>query len=499
MIDLNRRDVLLAFAASGILPSSTALAASDASDLDAGQPFSWAWLQQRAATLTIQPYQEPAKVSAAAALDYDTVGSISYRPVHTLAGGIRLFPLGRYAPTPVRINIVADGVARAINFSPDMFAVENGHAKALGISGFRVMSPDGKHNWLAFQGASYFRTAGAEDQYGLSARGVAIDTGIDGKEEFPIFTEFWIEQNGPWAYTVYALLDGASVTGAYRFVSRFDQGVIQDVSSVLYLRRDIERLGIAPATSMFWYGEGNRTAAIDWRPEIHDSDGLALVTGVGEHIWRPLGNPPHATLDGFQDDNPKGFGLIQRDRDFNHYQDDGAFYDRRPNLWIEPQGQWGKGAVTLFAFPTDRETIDNIVAFWTPSTPARQGQRLAFDYRLMWNSRDPLAGGNGRAVACWRGDAGRPGQEPIKGARKLVIDFVGASLAGLDISSGVSAAIDVTGGKLLASHAYPVIGQSSRWRVMADIAPDAPGPANIRLFLKHGDAPLSETVLTQIF
>jgi glucans biosynthesis protein len=361
------------------------------------------------------------------------------------------------------------------------------------------MSPDGKSNWLAYQGASYFRSAGSQDQYGLSARGIAIDTGIDGKEEFPAFTHFWVERNGPWAYTIYALLDGESVTGAYRFVSRFDRGAIQDVSAVLHLRRDVARLGIAPATSMFWYGEGNRAAAVDWRPEIHDSDGLAMATGAGEHIWRPLENPPRATLDSFQDDNPRGFGLIQRDRDFGHYQDDGAFYDRRPNLWIEPKGQWGRGAVTLFAFPTDRETVDNIVAFWVPAEPARQGQRLAFDYRLTWNSTDPLAGRNARAVACWTGNAGRPGLDPIPGARKLVVDFLGDSLAGLDIKSGVAAVIDVTGGKLLSSHAYPVIGQTDRWRVMADIAAAPPGPANIRLFLKRGTATLSETVLTQIF
>jgi len=224
-----------------------------------------------------------------------------------------------------------------------------------------------------------------------------------------------------------------------------------------------------------------------------------MTTGAGEQIWRPLENPPHATLDSFQDDNPRGFGLIQRDRAFDHYQDDGAFYDRRPNLWVEPKGQWGKGAVTLFAFPTDRETVDNIVAFWVPAAPAKQGQRLAFDYRLTWNSADPLAGRTARAIACWTGTAGRPGQDAIKGARKLVVDFLGDALAGLDIRSGVTAAIDVRGGKLLASHAYPVIGQANRWRVMADIAAASPGPADIRLFLKRGDATLSETVLTQLF
>ena len=496
MIDTDRRELLALLAILGLAPARAA--ASGFADLGAAEPFSWDALQQRAVALARQPYHAPATIAAAAHLDYDALGGIAYRGDRTLAGGIRLFPVGKYAQTPVAVAIVENGRARPVQFSPDMFA-SKGTARALGISGIQVMSPDGKSNWLAYQGASYFRSAGGQDQYGLSARGIAIDTGIDGKEEFPAFTHFWIERNGPWAYTIYALLDGESVTGAYRFVSHFDRGAIQDVSAVLHLRRDVERLGIAPATSMFWYGEGNRAAATDWRPEIHDSDGLEMLTGTGEHIWRPLENPPHATLDSFQDDNTKGFGLIQRDRDFSHYQDDGAFYDRRPNLWIEPKGQWGKGAVTLFAFPTDRETIDNVVAFWVPAAPARQGQALSFDYRLTWDSADPLAGRNARAIARWTGNAGRPGLDPTPGARKLVVDFLGDGLAGLDAESGVTAAIDVTSGKLLTNHAYSVIDQTNRWRVAADIAATPPGPANIRLFLQCGGAPLSETVLTQLF
>lgn len=464
------------------------------------QPFSWEALQERAATLARQPYRAPERVAAAAAIDYDAVGSIRYRPEETLAGGIRLFPLGRYAPTPVKINIVENGQAHAVPFSRNLFQAVSGHAPPLGIAGFRAMVPGKESDWMAFQGASYFRTAGSQDQYGLSARGIAINTGISGREEFPDFTEFWIERTGADAYTVYALMDGASVTGAYRIASRHQNGVQQDVSAVLHLRRDVERLGIAPATSMFWYGEGNRGAAVDWRPEIHDSDGLALLTGRGERIWRPLVNPPHETLDSFADENPRGFGLLQRDRNFDHYQDDGAFYDRRPNLWVEPRGQWGRGNVVLFAFPTAAETVDNIVSFWVPAEAPKAGQRLQFDYGLRWGSDDPtLSQATAHVVDSWTGVAGRPGDAPTKGARKLVVDFEGAGLAGLDRSSGVSPAIDVARGKLIASAAYPVVGQKNRWRITADIAPEGNGPADVRLFLKRGDRALSETLLFPVF
>jgi glucans biosynthesis protein len=497
MIDPSRRDIAWALATLAAMPG-TALAQRGAKT----SPFSWDMVQRRAQELAGRPYREPVKVAAAADIDYDAVGAITYRADRAIAGGIRLFPLGRYAPMPVKINVVDGGTATPVDFSADLFRTSKGHAPALGIAGFRAMSASGTSDWLAYMGASYFRSSGSQDQYGLSARGIAIDTGVPGKEEFPSFTEFWIERAGDQAYTIYALLDGASVTGAYRFQSRLGPtGAVQDVSSVLFLRRDIARLGIAPATSMFWYGEGNRQAAADWRPEIHDSDGLALLTGRGERIWRPLGNPPHETLDSFADENPRGFGLLQRDRTFDHYHDDGAFYDRRPNLWVEPQGQWGKGAVMLYAFPTATETVDNIVAFWNPAAPARAGQRLAYDYRLTWGSADPsAAAASAHAVDCWQGTAGAPGAAPIKGARKLVIDFLGSGLAGLDRSSGVTAQITVGQGKLLTSAAYPVVGQPNRWRITADIAPSGgAAPADVRLVLQRGTTALSETVLTQVF
>lgn len=497
---IGRREVMTALGLLGFVPQAAAAMARAAPGKT--EPFSWAALQQRAATLATKPYSAPAKVAAAAAIDYDKVGSIRFRADKTLAGGIRLFPLGRYAPMPVAINVVEGGLAHRVEFSRGLFEAEEGHAAALGIAGFRAMAPGGTSDWIAFQGASYFRTAGAQDQYGLSARGLAINTGLPGREEFPDFTEFWIERTGADAYTIYALMDGVSVTGAYRFQSRHvaGTGVEQQVSSVLNIRRDIERLGVAPATSMFWYGEGNRAAAVDWRPEIHDSDGLALLTGAGERIWRPLNNPPHDTLDSFADQAPKGFGLIQRDRNFDHYQDDGAFYDRRPNLWVQPQGDWGKGAVMLYAFPTNSETVDNVVSFWTPAAPAKAGQRLQFDYSLSWQSTDPTAVASAaHVVDCWQGVAGRPGAEAIKGARKLVVDFVGTGLAGLDRQSGVTAKIDVVRGKVLSNAAYPVVGQKNRWRVTADVAPDAQGPADVRLFLTRGGRALSETVLTPIF
>jgi len=467
-------------------------------------PFSWEILKAEAARLAARPYVAPPPPPAgASAISYDVANSIAYRPEATIwpdsATPVRFFPLNRYAHRPVQIALVENGRARPFPFRRDLYSgAEHLPADVAGFSGFRLMNPGGRGDWLAFAGASYFRSAGPLHQYGLSARGLAIDTGLGRPEEFPDFTHFWIERGPGDAVTAYALLDSPSAAGAWRFVNRAGpKEMVQEVSLVMRLRRDIERLGIAPLTSMFWYGEGNREQGIDWRPEIHDSDGLAMLTGAGERIWRPLDNPPHAITNSFADKDPKGFGLFQRDRNFDHYQDDGVFYEKRPSLWVEPQGAWGAGAVTLFELPTRGETDDNIVAFWTPSTPAKAGNHYALDYRLRWIGDEPASSTVARTVDCWRGVAGSPGTPPIPDATRLVADFEGAALAGLDRSSGVEPVVSLSRATPISSVAYPVVGTRNRWRLIVDV-PHKSGETNdLRAYLRRGDAALTETLLYQ--
>lgn len=481
-------------------------AAFAAASAGRGRPFSWDWLKLLAADRVKAAWHSPQPVAGAAALDFDEVNRMSFRDDHALWRGdgdheVRFFPLHRFANTPVTIHRVEAGQAFPLNFSSRMFDIapdKKGRRfkMADGFAGFRLMNANGRGDWMAYQGASYFRSSGAHDQYGLSARGLAIDTGLDAREEFPFFSQFWIERGPAEAVTIYALMEGPSVTGAYRFVSRKTaDGPVQDVSAEIHLRRDVERLGLAPLTSMFWYGEGNRAAAVDWRPEIHDSDGLALYTGSGERLWRPLGNPPSPVMSSYADTNPRGFGLLQRDREFSHYQDDGAFYEKRPNLWIEPQGDWGEGAVMLFEIPTAREIEDNIVAFWTPAGPAKAGGRFAIDYRLTWSGADPAPAGLARVADCWTGIAGRPGHDPIPDARRLVADFAGDKLTGLDRQSGVEPIVSVDDGKVLATYAYPVVGVPSCWRLIVDVAHNDGRPSDLRAYLKRGGDALSETLL----
>ena len=502
---LNRRDSLALFAAAIAFSAGAAKSAPARQRAD-GEAFSWEWLKQLATLKAQKPWQPVTPAAGAAAIDFEEANRIGYRSAKALWPGegnheTRLFALNKFAAFSVSIAVVEGGRARPIAFSPDLFEVKpdrRGVKPTLphGFAGFRLMNDGGVGDWLAFQGASYFRSAGALDQYGISARGLAINTGIDGQEEFPMFTRFWLERGPGDALTIYALLEGPSVTGAYRFVSRkAETGPTQDVSAAIRLRRDVARLGLAPLTSMFWYGEGNRAAAADWRPEIHDSDGLALFTGAGERIWRPLANPARPSIGSFADRGPKGFGLLQRDRDFSHYQDDGAFYEKRPDLWVEPKGDWGEGAVMLYEIPTRREIEDNIVAFWTPAAPAKAGNRYDLEYRLSWSATDPAPRGGARAVDCWTGTAGPPGLEPVPGARRLVIDFAGEPLSGLKRGSGVEPVVSVHGGKAIATHVYPVVGMASRWRLIVDVTGAGTGPATVRAYLKRGPNALTETLI----
>jgi glucans biosynthesis protein len=452
-------------------------------------PFSWDRLVADARRLARRPYAPPPS-AADPAHDFDMAVKRAYGPAETLAGIVRLLPVTRLAPTPVRIHLVEGGKARDLISTQGLFAEDGGEA-----AGFRVMTATGKSDWLAFQGASYFRAAGSQDQYGLSTRGVAVDTGLPKAEEFPAFTDFWIEPVDSRSIRVHALLDGPRLTGAYAFDCALGpKGVEQKVCAALFTRHAIERLGIAPATSMFWYGQNRRSREADWRPEVHDSDGLAVWSGDGERIWRPLVNPDAARLSSFRADRLKGFGLLQRDRRFASYQDDGAFYDRRPNLWVVPEGDWGRGAVQLYEMPTDGETSDNIVAFWHSDRPVRAGQRRDIAYTLHWTSDDPSADGAARVVDIWTGSGGIPGAPPAPGVRKIVVDFEGQGLVGLG-RSDVEAEVNMAAPTLVAKSCYPVVGQVGRWRVMLDVRIDAAPARELRLFLRRGGSALSETLI----
>ncbi|HVL20279.1 MAG TPA: glucan biosynthesis protein D [Amaricoccus sp.] len=509
-----RRQVMATAIVAGALPMLPRSAAAEDPKMGAATAFSFDTVRQMARDLAKQPYA-PAAVPDAELLetiDYDLHNQITYRPDRTLWGDVagaakvRFFHPGRYFKEPVDIFAVQDGKARQLEFSDDLFDMPPDHPahqlKQAGFAGFRVMDPDEENDWMAVLGASYFRTSGYSGQFGLSARGIAIDSGGPGPEEFPRFSKFWLEPAPEGGIVIYALLEGPRVTGAYRLDTRHQpgKGVFQTIDTDIFLRGDVERLGIAPLTSMFWYAKNNRFVGPDWRPEIHDSDGLEMWLATGERIWRPLNNPPRVMANAFAAPSVKGFGLGQRERSFEQYQDDGVFYEKRATAWIQPRGDWGPGSVMLIELPTNDEIHDNIVAFWNPGEPAAAGKEFSLSYTLDWvNDSPPQAAA--RFIATRVGAGGVPGQVRPPNTVKYVLDLDGKGLEGLDRSSGVEAVVEASRGTLRLVYAFP-IATTERWRVTFDLDfGDDPGdePIDLRLFLRHEGQAMSETWIYQAF
>lgn len=373
-------------------------------------PFSVEKLHEIARDLSGRGYEQVPEAPAPwRDMSYEQYRSIWFNSNRALWQGsekpvrLDLFAPGIYFSRPVEINVVADGQSRRILFNYDLFKRGEQAPEDLpiddtvGYSGFRlrgnVAGPGEYKEFLVFQGASYFRAIARGENYGLSARGLALRTGDESGEEFPNFTRFWIEepQAGDPFTRIHALLDSPSTTGIYTFEAQPGDTTTINVSATLYPRTDLDHVGIAPLTSMFLYDQTNRSRFSDFRPAVHDSEGLLAWNGAGEVIWRPLANPRTLQISNFIDQNPKGFGLMQRSRKFSDFADLEALYHNRPSLWIEPGADWGEGMVTLVEIPADKEVYDNIVAYWRPREVLTSGERHDFSYRMFWGG-EPILG-----------------------------------------------------------------------------------------------------------
>jgi len=416
-----RRDVLAGLLALAAMPAGAKTAGGVR--LGGASPFQPADLRAMAQALAARRYVAPRPIPKAwTAINYDTYRAIWFDSRKALWQGqadapfrIDLLPPGLFYAHPVAIDVVEDGAARPILFDLDLFARTDQFPDlpvddSLGYSGFRLRAALERQGifteFAVFQGASYFRGIGTGQIYGLSARGLAIDTAEPTGEEFPAFRRFWIERPLPDAtdLVVHALLDGPGCTGAYRFAIRPGPSLEIAVEAEIFARRTLNHVGIAPLTSMFQFDETNRDRFSDFRPAVHDSDGLLMLNGAGETLWRPLANPRNLQSSAFEDRDPRGFGLMQRAQDFDDFADLEALYHRRPSLWIAPRGNWGKGTVTLVEIPTDTEVNDNIVAYWRPADPVAAGGSLAFAYDMTWSA--PEARGKGLRVINTRAGRG---------------------------------------------------------------------------------------------
>jgi glucans biosynthesis protein len=478
------------------------------------QPHAWAFnfedVATQAKTLAASPYKKPKAElpKALQDLSYDQYRDIRFNPDKALWRDAKLpfevafYHPGRIFDTPVRINEVVGKAVRPIPFDPKSFdyganKLNPKDLSGLDFAGFRVHypvnTPKYKDEVLVFLGASYFRALGRGQRYGLSARGLAIDTALMSGEEFPRFSEFWIERPDPQAreLRLYALLDSPRATGAYRFVLKPGQDTVLDVRARLYLRQNVAKLGLAPLTSMFYFGENHRVGIDDFRPEVHDSDGLSIQNGTGEWIWRPLVNPKRLLVTSFAVTNPLGFGLLQRDRSFSDYEDLEARYETRPSAWIEPKGKWGAGRIELVQIPTPDETNDNIVAFFSPDTSPAPQQPFDYEYRMLWQKDNETRPSLGYVAQTRRGHGYlRKPDDSVS----LIVDFEGPSLRKLPPETPVQGVVSADQNlDILETNAYrnDVTGG---WRLTIRIKrQDDKKPGELRAFLRNGATTLSET------
>ncbi|MBJ3786488.1 glucan biosynthesis protein G [Devosia sp. MSA67] len=453
-------------------------------------------------------------------LDYDAYRMIQYRGDASKwaddAAGYRLqaFHMGWLYNEPVKVFEIENGSARPLDFGAEDFTYHDaavGDAAATGpfpgVAGLRVNYPlnsadNPLDELVTFLGASYFRALGRNNIYGASARGLALNSWIDVAEEFPRFSEFYVEKPVPGApLVVYAALESPSLTGAYRFAitpaGDASQPSVMDVTARLYFRTDVKELGVAPLTSMFLYAEANRGGFDDYRPQVHDSNGLLVERESGEVMWRALNNSAWLGNSYLAETNPKAFGLYQRGRDFEAYQDAGAHYERRPSIRVEPVGQWGQGMVRLIEIPAKLEADDNIVAYWIPAEPALAGQEREYNYRLVWGDLDPEDRPDLAYVAETRaGVGGVSGVENEASLRKFVVDFKGGELETLPAGTPIDVLATVGGGTMRNS-VLSRIDANGAWRLVMDVEAEPGATLELKAYLIGLGKKLTETWLYQ--
>jgi len=463
----------------------------------------------KARQLAKEPFQDPTGKVPRWLLDmsYDQWRDIRFRADHALwherglPFEVQFFHLGLFYDRPVLINEVDALGEHPVQFSPGQFDYGNNDFASrvpqdLGFAGFRIHYPINKPDYadevMVFLGATYLRGVGKNNVFGLSARGLAVDTAAASGEEFPYFREFWLVRPAKNAtdMAIYALLDSPSLTGAYRFILYPGQQTVVDVESKVFLRKNVGKIGIAPLTSMFLYGENTKQCFDNYRPEVHDSDGLLLFADTGEWLWRPFDNPATLQVHSFQLTNPRGFGFLQRDRDFTNYQDLETTAEKRPSAWITPKGQWGPGRIELVEIPTHKDIHDNIVGYWIPDTLPPSGEPISYAYKIYWYGDDPTRPPAGRATATRREHGSTERSE------RFIVDFQGKQLEKLAAEEVLRAVVSVVGGdekgRIIDQYVIK-IPATGGWRLGFEVEATSKEPIELRAYLDKAGSALTET------
>lgn len=467
-------------------------------------PFDPNMVTEAARSLSKRPFVPlPSDLPAAFRdLSYEQYAAIRQRPGTAIwAGeniGFAIEPLHRgfIFSSPVEISLVEEAKARRILYNPSLFdfgkLVIPANTGDLGFSGFRVLAQgaSGFSEVALFQGASFFRAVAPGQTLGAIARALSIKTADPRGEEFPAFRSIWIERPtlAAGALIIHALIDSESVTGAYRFTLRPGDATIIDTECTLFARTAVDNLGLATMSAAHLSGPIDGRCDNDLRPSVNEVSGIQMLTGKGEWLWRPVANRETLQISAFVDENPRGFGFLQRDRNFDHYQDDDQHFETRPSLWIEPIGEWSAGGIQLIEIPSQSEGNDNIIAYWKPKQPLAAASETFFAYRQFWcwspPEQPPLA------IAA----QSRSGRGSSANRRRFIVEFAGETLGVPENAQAIKPNLNVAPGSIAGLRTI-VSASKKSCRVLFEIDPGKESYSEIRLVLEAGGKPISETWL----
>ncbi len=414
---------------------------------------------------------------------------------------IHFFHPGCIQNDQIKIHLVDGDNDQVLPFDQQMFRYDNGvESEYLGpetmFSGFRIHYPLNRPEYLdeliVFQGATYFRALAKGLNYGISSRTIAVNTAGEQPEEFPLFRDIWIfrPDRSDHSITVMGLFDGPSLSGAAEFIVTPELVTYVDVRVSIFSRdKEVKNYGISPLTSMFWFGGNSQYKWGDFRPEVHDSDGLLIHKNQDRWVWRPLTNDGRLKKSFFQCAAMKGFGLLQRNRNFFDYKDIEAKYDNRPSVWVESSGNWQDGFVELIEIPTHTEYNDNIVAFWKPSSPLPPNSNIEFKYRQTWFGDEKVIPPHGKVVSTALSNP-PPGLPPL--SKRFIVEFTWPDMDA-DVKSGqikdtVTASNGTISNKTGIYNSY-----EKRWRLFFDVTAEKPNePVELVAYLSKDDKVLTE-------
>lgn len=457
----------------------------------AGAPFDFESVERLAKERLLAPYVTPADGGGLDDSAWPTVHIKSRHAPWTMTS--RFVPLPRPARSgcvPTRwYSIQLEGI-RPFEYRPTLFdwadadvppTADNGG----GFCGFDLLYPRPAgtgHAPFARIGGERWQLTGAGLPCGAAAWLLAsLD---DNGTARPVpFTDHWLVRPAADArqLRLYALAESATLVAAAQMDLTPGTDGQARVQLTVYPRPGAGALLLAPLVGSFVQDEHRPGRVSPLQAEQHTVDGLSVRNPAG-WIWRPLHNPPAPRAQSFPGAMPHGWGLRQRDRTPASYEP-GSAHPHQPDVWVEPDGDWGDGQLRLFEQPAKDLATYNVQVGFVPARPPAPDSVLKLAYTVHWQAREaPMS--IGRVVATRSGAAGQDTR------RRYAVDF-----GGLELPAGTvpEAVVDIGRGGQLRRQRVVANPYTGGWRLLFDFERESDGPLPLRAYLQHAYQAVTET------